>query len=152
MGQAQHSSVPGGTILSPVVSNRGPAWQSGIHPFRRSFSPSSSSSLPVSSALPHLLLLAGIHPHSGQYQLRSSGAERARLTPAPLMNLPMWPSPPALFPASFTLSPLAYSPSGLLLPFPPLMPPASFTLSSLAYIPTAPISPFYPSAILTSPL
>ena len=161
-GLAQHSSVPAGTTLSPslppfflplfrlslpspppVFSNRGPAWQTGTRPFRRPFASSPFFSLFSSSALPLLminllLLLAGIHPHPGPYQLRSHDIERACHRPSPLMSLPLWPPLPALSPASFTLSPLAYSPSVPLLPSPPLMPPANFTLSPLGASPTAP--------------
>ena len=152
-GQTQHSSVPAGTTLSPslplsfflssvflypppspVFSNWGPAWQTGTCPFRRPFASSPFLSLFSSSALPLLLinlllLLAGIQPHPGPYQLRSRDIECARHSPSPLMSLPLWLPLSALSPASFILSPLAYSPSVPLLPSPPLMPPANFTLS-----------------------
>ena len=141
-----HSSV----ILClppPVFSDRGPAWQTGTRPFRRPFASSSFFSLFSSSAVPLLLislllLLAGINPHPGPYQLTSRDIERTRHRPSPLLCPPLWPPLQALSPASFTLSPLAYSPSVPLLPSPPLMPPANFTLSPLGASPTA---PFWPS-------
>ena len=71
-GQAQHSSVPAGTTLSPslpplfrlslpppppsVFSNRGAAWQTGTRPFRFAFASSLFFSLFSSSALPLLLI------------------------------------------------------------------------------------------------
>ena len=132
----------------PVLNAvRGPAWQTGTRPFRRPFASYPFFSLFSSSAVPLLLislllLLAGIHPHPGPYQLRSRDIERTRHRPSPLMCPPLWPPLPALSPASFTLSPLAYSPSVPLLHSPPLMPPANFTLSPLVASPTA---PFWPS-------
>ena len=72
----------------PVFSNRGPAWQTGTRPFRRPFASSPYLSLFSSSAVPLLLislllLLAGIHPHPGPYQLRSRDIERTRHRPSP---------------------------------------------------------------------
>ena len=156
-GQVQHSSVPAGTTLSlpplflplfrlslpsppPVFSNRGPAWQTGTRPFRRPFASSPYFSLFSSSAVPLLLislllLLAGIHPHPGPYQLRSRDIERTRRRPSPLMCPPLWPPLPALSPASFTLSPLAYSPSV------PLLPPSSPYDSCEFYAPPLVASP-----------
>ena len=156
-GQAQHSSVPARTTLSlpllflplfrlslpspsPFFLIRARPGKPELAPFTALF-----ASLPYflsllsSSAVPLLLLLAGIHPLPEPYQLRSRDIERTRHRPSPLMCPPLGPPLPVLSPASFTLSPLAYSPSVPLLPSPP--PPPLCLLRTLRFPPWEPAPP-----------
>ena len=145
-GQAQHSSVPAGTTLSPLsfvsFCPFPPCFLIGARPGKPELAPFAALLLPPFPSFSFLPLPC---PSCwSTYCCCSLGFTRTQdptsSDPATMSGpaagrLPWWacscgclcllcPQPVSLF------APLAYSPSGPLLPSPPLMPPANFTLSA----------------------